>query len=110
MTREVTLTTNEYKKMQRDIAKLEALESAGVDNWDFYDDALEGWCKENELDELVDGLASELGELIHELSCDAEVDYVGGPGCGRQVNIKFDNEDLEDFIRLVIYKYEGLNK
>lgn len=37
----VTITKEEYRDLQRAQAKLEALEVAGVDNWEWYGDALE---------------------------------------------------------------------
>jgi len=44
----VTITKKEYESLLRDSAFLNALECAGVDNWDYYDDALESFNKENE--------------------------------------------------------------
>lgn len=37
----VNITLEEYKQLKQDSLKLEALEGAGVDNWEGYDDAME---------------------------------------------------------------------
>jgi lactate dehydrogenase-like 2-hydroxyacid dehydrogenase len=37
----ITITKKEYDKLLHDQMKLIALEGAGVDNWDGYDDAME---------------------------------------------------------------------
>lgn len=38
---EIIILKAEYKELMRRSLKLEALENAGVDNWDFYDEAME---------------------------------------------------------------------
>lgn len=57
--------------------KLQALEAGGVDNWDGYDSAMEQIIKaqetENKADELLERIAEELSDGIHELE---------GLGCG----------------------------
>ncbi len=52
------------KKTQRRLAKLDALEAGGVDNWTFYDEALEGWREENELEELREEMTHEIMEAL----------------------------------------------
>jgi hypothetical protein len=37
----VTIPKAEYDKMMKDCRRLDALEGAGVDNWEGYDDAME---------------------------------------------------------------------
>lgn len=37
----VTITRDEYNKLQADSVKLDALEAAGVDNWDGYEIAMD---------------------------------------------------------------------
>lgn len=39
----VTISQEEYDEMQKDIAFLECLRDAGVDNWDGYDFAVEAY-------------------------------------------------------------------
>lgn len=40
---EIIILKSEYKELMRRSLKLEALESAGVDNWDWYDYAMESY-------------------------------------------------------------------
>ena len=60
------------KELQRNEAKLLALEAGGVDNWDGYDDSLEEWRADNEHDESIDSLINDLesafGECAYEPS------------------------------------------
>ncbi len=74
---------HEYQKMQRRLAKLEALEQGGVDNWYFHDDALTGWYKENEIEELIDDTVDEFNDILAE----ADVDQPAGAGCGYNVTV-----------------------
>lgn len=36
----VSITLEEYSELMRDSMKLQALEEAGVDNWEFYEEAM----------------------------------------------------------------------
>jgi len=44
----ITITKKEYESLLHASDVLNALRDAGVDNWDYYDDALESFNKENE--------------------------------------------------------------
>ena len=39
---EVTIRRDTYERLQEDRKKLIALENAGVDNWEWYDEAMSG--------------------------------------------------------------------
>lgn len=95
MTDKVTISASEYKKMQRDIAKLNALEAGGVDNWEWYGESLTEWHKENHKEELLDMLIDELNDIMVE----AEVDQPAGPGCGYAIT--FD----EDLVKKLVLKF-----
>lgn len=103
---EVKLTQAEYEKMQRQIAKLNALEAGGVDNWDWYDESLNGWHKENAYDELIDDLVYEFSEAVNELGIEADVDFPGGYECGANVTMPSSEDEAKTFINLVIKKYK----
>lgn len=75
------LSPEKLAQMQRRLAKLDALEAGGVDNWEGYDFALEDWRKEEELAELIDNAVADLDDIL----VDAEVDQPAGPGCGFSV-------------------------
>ena len=52
MSETVTIPTKEYIKLIKDSLKLQALDAGGVDNWDWYDDAMElyrEWVAEKKL-------------------------------------------------------------
>jgi len=104
MNDKVTISASEYKKMQRDIAKLNALEAGGVDNWEWYSESLSSWHKENTVDEFLDDAAVEL----HEYLFDADVDQPAGQGCG--YNITLSDKRCRDFFEWFIKKYQELTE
>jgi len=65
------------ENIQRRLAKLDALEAGGVDNWEWYGESLKEWNAENEKAEITDELIEELCEVI----C-CEIDQPAGSGCG----------------------------
>jgi len=102
MTSKVTITASEYKKMQREIAKLHALESGGVDNWEWYSESLSDWNKENELDEFLDQANTEL----HERLVEADVDFPAGREAGASVTLSDDH--CRAFFDWFIKEYEAI--
>lgn len=60
---------------------LNALEGAGVDDWDGYDFALEDIRKRKEREELRNELCSDLLDEIEEALCEG-IDQPAGSGCG----------------------------
>lgn len=96
----VTVKKSEYDKMQRELSKLHALEAGGVDNWDYYGDALAEWFKENEVDELLDNIIEDMNDVL----VDAEVDQPAGQGCG--YSITFNEVSMKKLLidRLKEYK------
>lgn len=103
---EVKIKASEYEKMQRELSKLHALEAGGVDNWEWYDESLEVWRKENALNELIDNLVCEFGEIVDNMAVDAEVDYPAGRECGYNVNMPRNDIAAKAFINMVISKYK----
>jgi len=102
MTDTVKISQTEYRKMQRNLAKLAALEAGGVDNWEWYGDSLSEWNKENDLEELADDFV----DAINDISVDADVDYPAGREAGPSVTMP------EDAVRALflsfIEKYKEL--
>ena len=93
----VTLSETEHRKLQRRIAKLDALEAGGVDNWDSFDDSLDEWRKEGEVDDLIDNAIDDLNDIL----VDADVDQPAGPTCGYSVSIE-EQPTREMFMRLAV--------
>lgn len=110
MTNSVTMTAAEHAKIQRELEKLHALEAGGVDNWEWYDESLKGWRKENAHAEMISNLIDDFTEIVDELSIEAEVDFPGGPGAGANVHIPHNSEEATKFINLVISKYKEFEK
>lgn len=52
------------EKDERRLAKLDALEAGGVDNWQFYGESLKDWHEENEKHERCDKFVDDLLEII----------------------------------------------
>ena len=106
---DVKLSQKDYDKMQRYLSKLHALEAGGVDNWEWFDESLKEWRKENELSAMIDELVYEFSEAVGELSCDATVDFPGGMECGANVMMPDSEDAAKAFIYMVIAKYKGLS-
>lgn len=83
----------EYTKMQRRIAKLDALEAGGVDNWEYYGEALTEWRKAGAFVEAVDNAVSAVNDLMSE----ARVDQPAGDGAGYR--IEFDEDEMAQIFR-----------
>lgn len=96
------ISKSQYDKMQRQIAKLEALERGGVDNWEFYGDALNEWNKENEIDELVQSAIDEMNEIL----ADADVDYPAGREAG--CRIVFDEDKAKRIFLKIFDEYHEI--
>jgi len=60
------LSEQRIKELERAESKLNALECGGVDNWEFYENSLEDWNKENEIDEQREDLINELSIIFGE--------------------------------------------
>lgn len=66
-----------FKELLRAERVLQALQASGVDNWEFYDDALEDIRKEGEYEDKLSDLLDELCECL----CTG-VEQPAGQGCG----------------------------
>lgn len=68
----VNISEAELKKLERAQAKLDALESGGVDNWEWYDESLKDFRKNEEkegrLEELLEEIEVALLEGAYEPS------------------------------------------
>lgn len=96
------ISKSEYEKMQRQIAKLAALEAGGVDNWEFYGDSLEEWHKENEVDELLQAAV----DAMNDLNAEARVTQPAGSGCG--FAIEFDEDAFKKVFFKIFEEYHAI--
>lgn len=91
----MSISDKRLRELERAESKLKALESGGVDNWEWYDDSLKNWRLENERDELVDDFFNELEEAF---GCSSyEPSEVGAGVCFK--------EGIDKEVKTLIYKF-----
>jgi len=88
----VTISKQEYLELQNAKAIMQRLESAGVDNWEGYDIALDGYVSKEEL-------YKEAEEFLNEISADSQVDYPAGREAGHM--IIFSDKAVEMVVELL---------
>jgi hypothetical protein len=71
------MTPERIRELEKSERKLLALEAGGVDNWDGYDFALESIRAEEEHEEFIDDVVSEILDAISD-----QVEEPAGQGCG----------------------------
>lgn len=54
------------KELERAMSKLNALEAGKVESWEWYDESLKDWRKDNEVDEIIEDTATQLLEALAE--------------------------------------------
>ena len=62
----VQISKARLEQLERQASKLDALEAGGVDNWEWYDESLSDWHKENERAEKMQTLVEELSVALLE--------------------------------------------
>jgi hypothetical protein len=62
----MSISKERIKELERKEAKLLALENGGVDNWKFYDEALEEYSNTIELEKRIEQLSSEIETVLFE--------------------------------------------
>lgn len=88
------------KKIQRQLDKLAALEAGGVDNWEWYDEALKCWQEENEKEELAEEF---LDEILSLICSDCKIEEPAGRGAGYGIS---HTEPLLDLIMRRVEKFK----
>jgi hypothetical protein len=78
----ITIHQYQYDDMQRKIAKLKALEDAGVQNWGMYTIALEEWQKKVDIEDSIQTAIDDVNDLLTE----ADIDQPAGSGCGYAIS------------------------
>lgn len=86
-------------KIERRLAKLDALEAGGVDNWEWYDESLEGWFAENELEEKADSLIESICEALSVGTYEPS---------GRGAGFAFNEESIKDARDLILSSMKEL--
>lgn len=93
---EKKIDSSRLRELENAEKKLQALQNGGVDNWEGYDYAMEGFRKEQEFNEKVEEAMDDI-ETILSLG----VDQPAGQGCGYGFYEKSSNEALERLFTLV---------
>lgn len=100
----VMIDSKKLKELQLAQSKLNALEAGGVDNWEYYDESLESWHKENDYEEALEQFI----ENLYDVLVDAEVDQPAGSGCGYSINIPTSGEEfLKGLIKEIVKQFGG---
>jgi len=85
-------------------SKLQALENGGVDNWEFYVEALGEYFKEKKRGELIDQFIQDLGDVL----VDAKIDEPADRGAG--YSIEFNEQDVKKLVANLIREYNECNE
>jgi hypothetical protein len=89
------------KDVERKLAKLEALEAGGVDNWEWYSEALKEWNAENYLEEYADGV---LQNVIDTLAGAAYEPSERGAG------VAFSSESIDEAREFIVNGIKNYKK
>lgn len=74
----MNISKQEYLALQDAQEKLSMLEAGGVDNWEFYGEALDGYVPSSEL-------CQQAQDILDELTDGAQIDYPAGRDAGHQI-------------------------
>jgi hypothetical protein len=98
---EIKIPQYQWDRINRRLAKLQALEDHGVQYWAMHDTALREWQKKVDIEDSVQEMIDDINDILTE----ADIDQPAGPGCGYAIS--FDEKEmakrLEEF-------YERHNK
>lgn len=89
---------------QRKLDKLAALEAFGVDNWEGYGEALEGWCAEGQVGDLIGDTVEALTDALID---NIDHEYPAGPECGASYHVTAD-EEFEAILRKFLERYKEI--
>jgi len=90
----------ELEKAER---KLSALEAGGVDNWEWYSEAMSQFFKEEEQEEVIQEMIENIMQIVNE---DGDFSEPAGRGAGYSVNLDQAAEMfLKDILLQLIKKY-----
>lgn len=79
---DVKISKREYNDLLKAQRKLQALEDGGVDNWEWYSEALSELRKEEEFEDLLQEYTD---SILEECSLQGDVEYPGGREAGHSI-------------------------
>lgn len=98
------LSEARLRELLRAEAKLSALESAGVDNWSGYEDALTEIRQAQEQEEQIDGVIDGIIENSFDFF---DIEEPAGHGAGYAVHVK-DREGLHNLLKTFAENYGAI--
>lgn len=98
MTHEVKITKRYLKNLERAYSKLEALEAGGVCDWEWYDESLKDFRKEEQTEELIENYVDSILTVCSE---EGDVEYPAGRECGHNILLR----DAEDAVSSLLRKF-----
>lgn len=105
---EVKISKKRLEQLEKAASKLQALENGGVDNWEWYGEALKEWNKENQLEEIIQDFIENAAQILAECN---EVDYPAGREAGPSVNLTLEGEEgLRSMFDIFLKEYKELEE
>lgn len=98
----IEITEKEYKELLKSQSKLTSLENGGVDNWEFYEDALDEFLKDENFNENVDAFVDEILTTVSEFTYEPSE---RGAGFAVSENGGF---ELEKLIKKTVKEFKSL--
>ncbi len=89
------MTEERIRELEKAERKLRALENAGVDNWDGYDDAMDEIQKAEDYDNYIYEVASKIIDILGE-----NIEEPAGQGCGYGITEK-GGDALVTYLRIL---------
>ena len=99
----MSLSDKRIEELEQAERKLIALESGGVDNWDGYEFAMEEIQKEEEIDELIETVTT---DILEELSATAYEPSERGCGLAFADDAEY---TVRKIIRLALQTYDNID-
>lgn len=93
---DVKLSKKQYEELLRAQRKLSALEAGGVDNWEWYDEAMREFRQEEEFEELLYQYAE---SILEECSLNGDVEYPAGREAGHNILLGSCEDSVVDLLR-----------
>lgn len=98
------IDSKRLKELERAEFKLRCLEAGGVDNWEFYGEALKDYSLQNEVEELVEDFVQSICEVVAESDVTVEDSrnglYIVNP----------DENELETLLHKLLKSYEQIKE
>lgn len=105
---DIKISAKRLKELERAQAKLQALESGGVHDWEWFEESLKEWNKENRLEEILE----EVVENIHDIMVDGvDYDFPAGRDAGISLTLNQSGEEgIKNIFMQLVKEYNDLTE